>query len=264
MIVGPKVRTFVLWFSLGIAFDIFIALGVYAALPNPTLLLKGVTLERWTKNKKPIQFTAGPKNKKYVPLHNIPKALQHALLFLEDNRFYIHRGFDMAEIVNALQSSFKSGRRLRGASSLSQQLVKNLYLSPERTFRRKLLEALITIKLELSLPKTKILELYLNSIDWGRGLFGIADASYYYFQKPPHQLDARECVFLAAIVPNPSRFSQLDEDLVPKRFVRVQMMRAFEALYQARLITLAQYQDVLLRPFGNKDEPEITEEDLFE
>jgi len=250
-------------FVLGLASlflcDLFVVFGIYFLLPNPYELVKGVTLERVSKNAK-FRFTVGPKNKKYVLMSQIPKILPSALIYLEDAKFYDHLGFDIEEIQNAVYERMHFGKRLRGASTLSQQLVKNLYLSSDRTFRRKLLEALITIKMELHLNKSKILEIYLNSIDWGKGLFGISEAAQFYFQKAPRDLDLRESVFLASIVPNPARFSQLDESLIPKRFVRMQMMRAFEGLYHSGLISLSQYEDVILHPFGNRKEPEFDEE----
>jgi penicillin-binding protein 1A len=232
----------------------------YYVLPNTAKLQLGATLDRTTTDGRHFPFIVGPKNKNYVRLSSIPRPLWMAVLELEDAKFYQHLGFDLDEILNALGDYVQQGKRLRGASTLSQQLVKNLYLTPERSFRRKILEAMITIKLELTLPKNKILEIYLNSIDWGRGLFGIADAAQYYFKKKVSNLNVRECVFLAAIVPNPTRFGKMAEDQLPKKFVRIQMMRALEALYSSGEIGLEDYQRVMAAPYEFKNRYEFEDE----
>ncbi len=226
------------------AADISVVLGTYCLLPNTTLLLKGVELERIGSDFKKFKFLAGPKNRKYEPLSRISRFVPRAILSLEDSRFYQHRGVDLIEVYDAIEESWEEGERLRGASTISQQLVKNLYLSPERTFQRKIFEALITVKLELTLTKTQILEIYVNSIDWGRGLFGIRDAAFYYFKKSPNQLSLKESIFLAAIIPNPRRFGQLNNDM-PKRFVRRQMMKALRDLFRQGQISIDDFQETL-------------------
>jgi membrane peptidoglycan carboxypeptidase len=113
-----------------------------------------------------------------------------------------------------------------------------------------LAEALITEKLELTLSKSQILEIYLNSIDWGRGLFGIQEATQYYFKKKPTDLTLKESVFLAAIIPNPTRFSSLDEEQNPKLFVRKQITKALEGLFQAGVISVGEYEQALVEPIS--------------
>jgi len=120
--------------------------------------------------------------------------------------------------------------------------VKNLYLSNDRSWFRKLKEALITIKLENTLSKSKILELYLNSIDWGKNLIGIGPASEYYFGVFPQELSPRQSTFLAAIIPNPSRFGERPDKL----FVRRQSLRALEHLYRSEVISLAEFQQAIM------------------
>lgn len=225
--------------------DAAIALGTWYGLPNTTALLKGIELERVGGDSKKFKFMAGPKNKKYDNLSKVSRYLPRAIVSLEDSRFYTHRGFDLIEIYEAVAESWEDGDRLRGASTISQQLVKNLYLTPERTFQRKVLEALITIKLELTLTKPQILELYINSIDWGRGIFGIREASMHYFKKLPSQLNLQEAIFLASIIPNPRRFGRLTDQQIPKRFVRRQMMRALRDLFRQGQISITEFQDTL-------------------
>lgn len=219
-------------------------------LPDTARLKSGIQITRVSNKGEKFTFMAGPRNRKYVGMSQIPKTLKFAILELEDDRFYQHNGFDFEEIRSALSSYVEYGRRLRGASTISQQLVKNLYLTPERTLKRKLAEALITEKLELTLSKSQILEIYLNSIDWGRGLFGIQEATQYYFKKKPTDLTLKESVFLAAIIPNPTRFSSLDEEQNPKLFVRKQITKALEGLFQAGVISVGEYEQALVEPIS--------------
>lgn len=239
--------------SLLVITDFWTALVVYRSLPDTSKLLTGITLERRTSEGKVFQFTAGPKNKKYIRLNQIPKILRDAVITLEDARFYEHHGFDWIQIQKVIETA-DDQKRIRGASTISQQLAKNLYLSTERTLKRKFLEALITLKLEHTLTKDRILELYLNSIDWGRGLLGISDATAYYFKKSPAGLNLKEAVFLAAIIPNPSRFGRFTEDRIPKKFVRTQMMRALKELYANGEISFGAFQEVMERPYEFSDE----------
>jgi penicillin-binding protein 1A len=233
---------------LFVALDIGAVAGIYFALPDTKKLTQGILLERKTSDGKPFMFMAGPKNRKYVTLDQIPKHFRDAVLALEDARFYQHYGFDWNQIQKVLLNS-EDRKRLRGASTISQQLIKNLYLSNERSLRRKFIEALITIKLELTVSKDRIMELYLNSIDWGRGIFGIADATSHYFRKAPSALSLKEAVFLAAIIPNPIRFGKFTEDKLPKKFVRTQMMRALREMYSAGTLSFLDFQEVMERPY---------------
>lgn len=240
-----QMQKFSAWLLALFALDAVLFLALYLMLPNTALLKTGVTLTRLSSDKKQFSFVAGPKNRKYVTLNQIPRALPLAVLMLEDSRFYQHRGFDLDELSDAIFDSLKYGKRLRGASTISQQLVKNLYLSSDRSFRRKFVEALITIKLEQTLSKRKILELYLNSIDWGRGTFGIYDAAWVYFKKRPQDLSVKEIAFLAAIIPNPARFGRVEAGQLPKRFVRRQISRVLQRLHRAGHISLEEFEEAV-------------------
>ncbi len=142
----------------------------------------------------------------FRPLPEISPWLVQAVLVAEDARFYRHQGFDWQELGHAVQDSLTEDKRLRGASTLTQQLAKNLFLSPQRSLRRKLLEALFTWRLEESLSKERILCLYLNVIEWGRGIFGAEAAARHYFGKKAKALSLDEAIRLASITINPLRF----------------------------------------------------------
>jgi len=144
----------------------------------------------------------GPENPAFVPLGELPEHLVRAVLESEDAGFYGHHGFDLAEIQEALSD----GGRLRGASTLSQQLAKNLFLSRDRTLSRKAREALATVALEVAVGKRRILEIYLNLAEWGEGVYGIAEAARHWFGKDARALSPKEAVMLATVIPNPVRY----------------------------------------------------------
>lgn len=140
------------------------------------------------------------------PLDKISPHLQRAVLAGEDQRFPDHHGFDMVEIRRALNELFL-GNRFRGASTISMQTARTIYLLPDRGIIRKALEAYYTLLIELIWNKRRILEIYLNTVDWGPDVMGAEAASMRYFQKHSGQLTRRQAAYLAAILPNPHRFS---------------------------------------------------------
>lgn len=151
-------------------------------------------------------FAKGKYQKRYrfVPLSRISPALQHAVIAAEDGRFYQHHGFDWEQIQDAIEDE-QEGKRLRGASTISQQLVKNLFLTTGGSFVRKGIEASIVPLAELMLGKRRILELYLNVIEWGPGVYGAEAAAQYYFHTPAAAIGRESGARLAAILPNPRK-----------------------------------------------------------
>src|SRR6266705_1362434 len=149
------------------------------------------------------------------PLGALSPLLQRMVIIGEDSRFRAHHGIDPAEIADALQlqrgmgvthtvaTVWRRRDRLRGASTLTQQLAKNLYLSPSRNPLRKIKEAVTALRLELALPKDRILELYLDLVEWGPGVWGSDAASRDYFGVPSSQLDEQQAAALAATLPHP-------------------------------------------------------------
>jgi len=154
-----------------------------------------------------IRAAAGaPVRQRWVPLPQISPWLVRAVVASEDARFCIHHGFDFEEIRAALDR-FRAGGRLRGASTISQQTAKNILLWPGGGFLRKGIEAYITELLELGWPKSRILEVYLNVIEWGDGIYGAEQGAQTHFHKPASALTRREAAALAAILPNPRTLS---------------------------------------------------------
>lgn len=139
-------------------------------------------------------------------LQDIAPCLQQAVMAAEDQRFPEHRGFDVIEIQNALDS-YRSGERVRGASTISMQVARNLYLWQGRHWVRKGLEAYYTILIELFMPKWRIIELYLNIAEWGKGIFGAEEAALNHFHCYACDLEPDQAAFLAAILPSPKRWN---------------------------------------------------------
>lgn len=142
----------------------------------------------------------------WVALSQLPRHVGMAVIASEDQRFFQHWGFDDVEIMNALDDHL-DGEPLRGASTLTQQVAKNLFLWEGRSLLRKALEAYFTLWLELILPKRRILELYLNIAEFGRGVFGVGAAARYHFDLDARRLSVEQAAGLAAILPSPLKRS---------------------------------------------------------
>ncbi len=147
----------------------------------------------------------GPKNPRYVPLAELPPQVAKAVMTSEDAGFMAHPGFDFMELRSSIVDALMH-RRVRGASTLSQQLAKNLFVSSEHTLARKVREAVVTVSLEAAVPKERLLEVYLNAVEWGPGLYGVGAAAQHYFAKDARELTPKEAAFLATILPNPVRY----------------------------------------------------------
>lgn len=143
----------------------------------------------------------------WVPYSQISSNLRRAVLVAEDAAFFEHDGIDLDEIKASLERNWEEGRFTRGGSTITQQLAKNLYLSPSRNPIRKVKELLIARRLEAALSKRRILEIYLNVIEWGNGIFGCDAASRAYFGKPAADLTAGEAALLAGAIINPRELS---------------------------------------------------------
>ena len=145
----------------------------------------------------------------WVPLSRVSPALQRAVLVAEDASFYHHHGFDWEGIRGAATRNWDRGELRRGGSTITQQLAKNLYLSSEKNLLRKIHEAAITRILEERLTKKRILELYLNVVEWGKGVYGAEAAAQHHFGKSAQDLTPAEAALLAAILPSPRRHDPL-------------------------------------------------------
>ena len=151
----------------------------------------------------------GSNKSAWVSLKEIDPKFLNYIISIEDQHFYHHLGFDIPRILKTLFTNIKSGKILAGASSISQQYVKNLYLTFDQTWERKIEEAFLTIKLETHYSKDEILEGYLNTIYFGEGVYGIKNAANYYFNKEPSDLTDEEAIILAGIPKSPNNYNPI-------------------------------------------------------
>jgi len=174
----------------------------------------GIDVERFTapfkytvydeKNEK-VEITTGPGTPDWVPFHVIPSFLESALTTTEDGGFRNHGGFDKSAIKNSIRDNLRQGRFVRGASTVTMQLAKNLYLEREKNLSRKLQEAVLTTYLEQALSKDEILELYFNVVEFGPMIYGVGQAARHYFNASPTELSVAQSLFLTSILPAPKR-----------------------------------------------------------
>ena len=178
---------------------------------------------------------------RWVPLSRISPYLIKAVLIAEDDKFWSHEGFDYEAMQKALEKDIKAKKFKLGGSTISQQLAKNLYLSPVKNPFRKIREAIITWRMERILTKKRILELYLNVIEWGEaGIFGIEAASRHYYGKPASALSPEEAARLASILPNPRKYNPLGES----RYV-VHRANLIYSIMVRRGIVVPEYEEVI-------------------
>lgn len=152
-----------------------------------------------------ISRTMGPEDPTFVPIDDVSRHLVNAVVSTEDSGFFAHSGFEENSIKEAMLENLRDGEG-RGGSTITQQLAKNLFLSGERTFARKLKEAVIAWRLESELPKERILEIYLNIAEWGPGFFGARDAVRHYYDRRTDRLRPEQAAFLASLLPSPVRY----------------------------------------------------------
>jgi monofunctional biosynthetic peptidoglycan transglycosylase len=154
----------------------------------------------------------------WISLRSIPQEAIDAVIVSEDGTFWSHHGFDWFEFRESVERNFEEGRAVRGASTITQQLVKNLYLSSSKNPLRKMKEWILTWYMEQQLGKSRILEIYFNVIEWGDGVYGIEAASRFYFEKSASNLNRDECARLAAIIPSPRKHrADVDSKYVLRR-----------------------------------------------
>lgn len=168
--------------------------------PVPTAFMQ-YRQEQWAQENRDMHITH-----KWVKMKNISPNIIKAVLIGEDDGFWKHDGFDVKGMEAAIERSIKKGT-LAGGSTISQQLSKNLYLSPSKNPVRKIKEAIITWRIEKTLSKRRILEIYLNIAEWGDGIFGIEAAARHYYHKSAKNLTAQEASQLAAVLPNPIKYN---------------------------------------------------------
>ena len=185
---------------------VVIMMGLYAyAYISPSLDIKSSNnIQIYDKDEMVISKGS---NSDWTKLTDISPYLIDAVISIEDKNFYSHQGFDYLRIAKAMFENIKNKSIVQGASTISQQYIKNLYLDFDKTWKRKIEEAFLTLQLEVHFSKDEILEGYLNTINYGQGNYGITNASRYYFGKEPSELSLEEAIVLAGIPKNPSNYN---------------------------------------------------------
>jgi monofunctional biosynthetic peptidoglycan transglycosylase len=195
-----SLRSFVRWFVIGVALLWSLAVLILVAArwidPPTTAVHMERRLQAW------IHGTPYNERYEFIPLRQISPDFQHAVIAAEDSRFYQHHGFDWHAMQIAAEDDMEGGR-IRGGSTLTQQLVKNLFFGTGRSILRKGAEFTLVPVAELVLGKQRILELYLNVVEWGPGVYGAESASRYYYRTSARNIDRQQSAQLAAILPLP-------------------------------------------------------------
>lgn len=196
--------------------------------------------EEWRKKGKKFRI-----QKKWVPLVQISPYLIKAVIITEDDKFWSHKGFDLDAIQKAVEKNIEKGKFTFGGSTISQQLVKNLYLTPSKNPLRKAKEAIITWRVEKNLSKRRILEIYLNVVEWGDGIFGIEVAAQHHYGKPASALSPQEASRLAAVLPNPRRYRPTGSS----QYVEKRAAIIYNIMVK-RGIVVPEYEDVMKESIG--------------
>lgn len=220
------------------SYTIFLLTAAYQ-LPSPTKLIspnQPVTTEFYDRNNTLLYRLYEGKNRTLVNLSDIPKVLIQATISTEDRNFYHHIGIDPTAIARALYHNFKTGGQ-EGASTITQQLIKNSLLNPEKTYGRKFREIILALWVERVYPKDQILQMYFNEAPYGGSLVGIAAASQTYFGKPPPELNLAESAFLSGLPVSPTQFSPYGNrpDLA-----KLRQKQVLERMVQEKYITQAE------------------------
>lgn len=209
----------------------------------------------------PVVIYQGPKQptsirfEKNRPAHwvsysEISKAAVGAVVVSEDWAFFQHKGFDMNQIKEAIKTDIERGKFARGASTITQQVAKNVFLSNEKTLLRKARELYLSVQLEKQLSKTKILEVYFNVVEWGEGIYGLRAAARAYFGKSPQDLLPKEGAFLAMLLPNPKKYSQSFRDRALTPYASKTIKSILQKMHRAGYVSMEEYLTALETPLS--------------
>ena len=247
------IKIFILLFFISIIVEL--SFYVYAFITPKFSINSSKDIIYYDKNNNDI-FEMSKENN-YVKLDNISDNIKNAIISIEDKNFYSHKGFDYLRIVKAMFINITSGKIKQGASTISQQFVKNLYLSFDKTWKRKLEEAYLTIELETHYSKDEIFEGYLNTIDFGAGNYGIKQASNYYFNKEPSELTLEEASIIVGIPKSPTYYNPIINYKNAKR----RQLEVLNSMYKNKYISkedVNKYYNKKLNFYGKYNKNELS------
>ncbi|MCX6129143.1 MAG: transglycosylase domain-containing protein [Proteobacteria bacterium] len=225
---------------IGLAMAVGLCLLVLALLTPPVWNLKRgpIMIERWPKSGAQI-IAFGPGQAHWVPINGISRHVINAIVVAEDARYYEHFGLDTTEIRKSIVFNMEKKRYARGASTITQQVVKMAFLSPEKSLIRKFREALGAVALESFLSKDEILAWYINIVEFGDGIFGIKAAAEHFFETTPELLTIQDGAHLALVLPSPNRWSRGLRQKQLTSFGHQRYAQIIEEMYNLGLITPA-------------------------
>jgi penicillin-binding protein 1A len=197
-----------------------------------------------------VAIAVSPESPDFVPLDDVPPLFVRTLLLGEDANFFGHRGLDFAELPSAIATNLARGTFARGASTITQQLAKNLFLSREKKLGRKLAEAALALLLDATLGKHRVLEIYVNVIEWGPGLYGLRPAARHYFGREPAALTPKQMAFLVAMIPGPVKYQRSIPDGVPTAFFEGLIGNLLSKLHATGALDDAAFDAALVEPLG--------------
>jgi len=235
---------------------VIVMVGLYTyAFFSPKLELKTANRFFLYDNNDIIVYQ-GSGNSKWVDFENISSDLINAVVSVEDKNFYKHQGFDYLRIASAMLTNIKRGSIVQGASTISQQYIKNMYLDFDKTWDRKIEEAFLTLELEVHYDKEDILEGYLNTINYGQGNYGIEAASNYYFNKKPIDLSLEEAIMLAGIPKSPNKYNPISNYNACIKRAKI----VAKSMVENEYITKEEFNNLFLNPieiYGKNNESNI-------
>ncbi len=227
---------------VGIVFLPLLFINVSALTKSyPVVMLHGSEVDVKFQTQRPLNWTS---------LSEISTVAQAAITMSEDSNFWHHNGYDTEQIKKSMKANWKAKKYIRGASTITQQVAKNLFLYRKKSLERKIKELLLAVQLERKLAKSKILEIYINIAEWGPGIYGIKNAAHYYFSKSPVELTAKEGAFLAMLLPSPKRYSRTFKAKGLTAYAARRIEDILEKLYITHYLSQEDFTRELHEPLG--------------
>lgn len=229
------------WIALSVIFFTF-AIFIWRGFPKVSVLRTNYPLMIYqgAKDSSKIVFSR-KRPDSWIAVSSVSKIALVAIVMSEDSAFYQHKGIDPKQIKEAFETNIRKKRFVRGASTITQQVVRNLFLDRDKNLWRKVKEMVIALRLERALSKPKILEIYMNIAEWGPGIYGIRAASKYYFGKNPSELTAKEGAFLAMLLPNPKKNAQSYRQRWLTDYASHRINSILEKMAQAQYLSQEEY-----------------------
>lgn len=243
---------------------IALVIDAFTRVPDFTELRSQVEMVTEHPGKIKKKRWVGPQAAGWVPLSQISVAAMGAVISSEDTSFFSHQGVDFYELREAIKKDLEERKFVRGASTLTQQVIKNVYLGQEKTLWRKLKEFFWAQEMSKVLTKSEILAFYLNMAEWGPGIYGIGEASQYYFSQPPANLSPKQGAFLAVLLPSPRKYHSYFRNKELTAWAQKRINKILKVMLSMKFISEGEYEEAqeekLWEIEGEDDMEELDEE----